>query len=485
MKKHELFISYARLDKSSSIVKEFLEKKGYKVWIDKEFIKPGDLDFVKDLYDHIVRSDVIISILSKTSQHRRWVSKELTFATSNDKDIFFLHIDGSEITEKISFLAGSSQIINAEDDLEAGCEQLCKQLKRFFSEQTNRERGTEVISGNVPAPSLEGKIVESAECFMPFADHSNETLSPYYSDLGLDPDSEQFIQYHEIYGSPEPHKEEYTEGRNLFCSYENWTPDISSYVDNYEERKNREKIISLQAGYDPDISISRLLLAKAAEIKNPMSRMGSKLYLIFGEEEYYEQRILRPFILTDPDLKNRFAERLSVRGNNNGLDHEPWALCGGGIWIVTSDGYLMVSYRTNVAEEKGKLSYSSSGGFDRRITRNGEQIDGTPINNMIEEIQEEIGIGREQLEENQNQITLISLGIDINRFLIQFSYYWKSPYSREDIRKFRKTGDTLSIDEQVLFFIPFEKGALSSFLNRYEFEPGAAFSLLRIIQKYF
>lgn len=62
----------------------------------------------------------------------------------------------------------------------------------------------------------------------------------------------------------------------------------------------------------------------------------------------------------------------------------------GGCWVITKDGYLVLSYRENrVGEIPGIFSYSASGSYDYfshdRITQ-------TPQDAMVKELKEELGV---------------------------------------------------------------------------------------------
>ena len=146
------------------------------------------------------------------------------------------------------------------------------------------------------------------------------------------------------------------------------------------------------------------------------------------------------------------------------------------LWIIVRDEqgkeYVILSLRNpkRVAEVGGILGYSSSGSYDR--------ADNSPARAMAREIEEEIGIP----EPGKEELRLISLGVDTERYLIQCSYLLETQYTIDIVKSARK-GETKSGGEQTNFFVPLDGDILKEFLRHCSFEPGAAYSLMRLIQK--
>ena len=157
-----------------------------------------------------------------------------------------------------------------------------------------------------------------------------------------------------------------------------------------------------------------------------------------------------------------------------------WANVGGGCWVITKDGYLVLSYRGNrVGEIPGIFSYSASGSYDYFSHDGSTQ---TPQDAMAKELKEELGV----LETNTaDAVRLIALGIDTERYLIQFSYLWECPYTAQELNM-RKVNfaSRQGKSEQATLFAPMHRDYLK-LLKTVRFEPGAAFSLSLLLQKKF
>lgn len=146
------------------------------------------------------------------------------------------------------------------------------------------------------------------------------------------------------------------------------------------------------------------------------------------------------------------------------------------MWPVVRDGngspYVILSLRNprKVAEVAGRLGYGASGSYDRS--------DSTPAQAMAREIQEELGLPAPQPE----ALTLLSLGVDTERYLLQFSYLWETDYTLSQVSRCRRNRAPTA-GEQTIFFVPLEPSVCEAFLRQAAFEPGAAYSLMRLLQK--
>lgn len=478
MRSFLVFISYSSKDSSYALLlKRELEARGHKVLLDQEFMKVGH-DYEVIIPAEIRRCDCLTALISKAAYEKKcYVINELQIAKNCEKPSFPVVIDDSNPLQEWPLTLINIQYVH-ENDMRIAAERICEGIERAFVTL----EPAEFAANSVSIPDIEGKIldVRAESAFPRRVDHTGETFSEYYPRLLGQNDV--LIPYHELFGSSRKDAAEFVEGDNLFCAYEDWKPELRSLIPDLESAARREMKISEEVGYDPSVSIPRLTLIGAKEQKNPLQTNRSSLKLWFGEGDYFEQRMFRQLMDADPKYREEFKHYLSVRGNNNDIDHVLWGLCGGGTWVRTKDGYLAVSYRTNVAEEQGKLGYSASGGFDK-YTSTGELS--SPLLSMMMELHEELGIDRDVMERERRDIVLISLGIDIPRKLIQFSYFWDCPLTSRELARCRNDGSCISADEQVVFFIPFRKAEIRYLLESYELEPGAAFSLVRILQKEF
>ena len=204
---------------------------------------------------------------------------------------------------------------------------------------------------------------------------------------------------------------------------------------------------------------------------------NGRLTLHIGSSDYLGQRVYRREMDENEKEREKFREVLSgLRGKEYKLHDCPWASIGGGVWIIVRDEqgkeYVILSLRNpkRVAEVGGILGYSSSGSYDR--------ADNSPARAMAREIEEEIGIP----EPGKEELRLISLGVDTERYLIQCSYLLETQYTIDIVKSARK-GETKSGGEQTNFFVPLDGDILKEFLRHCSFEPGAAYSLMRLIQK--
>jgi len=326
----------------------------------------------------------------------------------------------------------------------------------------------------------EGAVLTDVHpAFIPRLTHEKDLFFPYYAKLRVD--GQHFsIPYKELFGSGRQDVQEYIEGKNLFMLYEDYSVDFTKHLPlrMLSEDLETERQQAARLGYTEHPA--KLCLLYQLEHKD-----SQRLHMTFGETGYLEHRLYFKNLLEDTQAQEDYARVLAQpRGNNAYLNRCPWALCGGGTWVITSDHFLLLSYRTNVSEEKGKLSYSASCSFNRYAdpsSVNKKRKDNSPASAMSEEIMEELGLP----SPNKESLRLISQGIDIPRCVVQFSYVWHCPYTAEDVRYYRQN-EALTADEHVLCFIPFDRPDLcEKLLLQCEFEPGAAASLKRLLEKEF
>lgn len=293
------------------------------------------------------------------------------------------------------------------------------------------------------------------------------------------------LAYKELFGSAKPGQGEYIEGKNLSYAYEDWQANLRSRVltlDFDQELAAERAVLAEKYGYHQHPA--KLCLAHYLEEKQEDNNgvLSSALTMTFGQSGYLEHHVYQKDLARNPTEQLALQALFrNAKGNIPALRYCPWAACGGGVWVVTRDNFLVLSLRTNVAEEPGKLGYSSSGSYGRYTQQNGQQRDNTPGLAMCKELQEELGLE----DISPQDLTLISLGIDLNRCLIQFSYLLEAPLTAEDILFCRQDLATTA-DEQIICFVALDTPDLCwSLLEQCEFEPGAAYSLVRLLQKRF
>ena len=95
---------------------------------------------------------------------------------------------------------------------------------------------------------------------------------------------------------------------------------------------------------------------------------------------------------------------------------------------------------------------------------------------MAKELKEELGILEPTIAED---LRLIALGIDTERYLIQFSYLWVCPYTAQEInmRKVNHASRQGKSEQLTLFalFRPDLHRDYLKLLQSAQFEPGAAY----------
>ncbi len=325
--------------------------------------------------------------------------------------------------------------------------------------------------------SLDGCCLASDfPAFLHWGPAANEQIlnDDCYGTLEFPDGSYQDIPYLEVLGSEEDGQWEFVQGENFDCRCTDGSFDMSSYIgDGAAEGLAAEKKLAARLRWGdrgPSMWLENLWLQTGDN--------GGKLVLGVGKGDYRGQRVYRTRMLSSLLEQDDFLRTMKgIRGEPERLGGKPWANCGGGCWITaqSEDGkeYLIVSYRNpkRVAEEPGILGYSSSGSYEYR--------DGTFAGAMCREIREELGIPVPKPEE----LRMVSLGVDTERYLIQASFVWRTKYPLSRINRFRKNQATTG-GEQYIFYVPFEPETCYGLLSRAAFEPGAAYSLMRILQKY-
>ena len=66
--------------------------------------------------------------------------------------------------------------------------------------------------------------------------------------------------------------------------------------------------------------------------------------------------------------------------------------------------------------------------------------------------------------------SLLSLGVDTERYLLQFSYLWETDYTLSQVSRCRRNRAPTA-GEQTIFFVPLEPSVCEAFLRQAAFEP--------------
>lgn len=335
----------------------------------------------------------------------------------------------------------------------------------------------------------EGTMIKAPHpCFPHRKDHSSDLFVKFYHDIAT-PYGRYSVPYKELFGHAAPGMKEYIEGKNISFNYEDFTVDYASRVTtcDFQEELQKKDAAAKMMGYTshpPKLCLVDYLETRSEDLNGGETKYD--LSLTFGTSHYLENLVWRDELQRNKKEQEIFRAVLasSSKEHLQGFDHGPWAAAGGGCWVITSDNFLVMSYRspTRVGEVAGRLGYSASGSYGRgTVDSCGMPIDNTPGNAMVKELNEELGLPEVKPEE----LVQISLGLDLERGLAQWSYFLQSKYAADDIAYFRQDWATTA-DEQTVFFVPLETPDICyRLLSKCEFEPGSAFSLYRLLTKRF
>lgn len=240
------------------------------------------------------------------------------------------------------------------------------------------------------------------------------------------------------------------------------------------EEKRQEALA--KRGYDTHPAKLKIVRFQKPE-KN-----SSKLELEFGCSGYLEHLVYQDVLKEKEIAQNDFREDIHKLPDNDAFNQRDtvWSRAGGGVWLVTEDNYLIVSYRgKTVHEVPGVISYSSSGGFDRKVWNRQENIyeDGTPAKNMKREILQELNIDAEKKE--VSKLEIVSFGVDLlGGPWMQFSFLANTSLTMKEVLE-RNLG-AIDRHEFKIFFIPFTADAVKALLLKANMEAGADYSLYEI-----
>lgn len=387
------------------------------------------------------------------------------------------NVSSSKVNEIKRKLEGNDPLDNIIDWIIQECK---RENKERNDTQKNRSLNhTDLIEDeDSPLSLIEGVVLRKPhKGFLSWREPSNWEFTKDSSGAIIFNENDFFkLPYLELFGSGE-RLAEFIEDKNLIIKQEDFVADIESRVTclNYTEEVEAEKEAAKELGYSNHPP--KMYLGRMEYLEDTSEAGNGTLTLHIGSSDYLGQRVYRREMSENQEEQRKFQELLfGLRGREYKLRNCPWASIGGGVWIIVRDErgkeYLILSLRNpkRVAEVGGVLGYSSSGSYDRK--------DKSPARAMAREIEEEIGIPQPGKEE----LKLISLGVDTERYLIQCSYLLETQYTIDFVKNVRKC-ETKSGGEQTNFFVPLDGDILKEFLKHCAFEPGAAYSLMRLLQK--
>lgn len=334
-----------------------------------------------------------------------------------------------------------------------------------------------------PVVMLNGKRLNGVHPgFRPWGTAANGNIltSDCYGSLEFPNGEHREIPYLELFGSWEEGMGEFVEGVNMFCEQIDAASDLKDHITKlpYQAKEKAALIEGKKKGYEEHPAKMWLHHMEKLDLTHDGKQTELKLFL--GKGDYIAHRIYREEMPLNLEEQKDFVWTMNgIRGDaEHRLCQKPWANCGGGCWITVkgadSQEYLILSYRNpnKVAEVPDVIGYSSSGAY--------EYEDGTMAAAMAREIQEELGIPSPEPE----ALRVISYGVDTERYLIQVSFAWETDYTMAEVNRFRKNR-TSTGGEQYVFYAPFEPGFCWELLRTAAFEPGAAYALMRLLQKRF
>lgn len=150
---------------------------------------------------------------------------------------------------------------------------------------------------------------------------------------------------------------------------------------------------------------------------------------------------------------------------------------GCGVFLITSDNYIILTRREKVTEYSGFVGYSASGAMTwETVAMNKYRAD--PFHTMIKETQKEVGINLDT-----KWLRIFAVGIDVQAFFIQFSFCAHVDMRADQI--LRTWQNAIEHYEQIPFAVPIDPDALSEIIVTYPMEPSAKATLIQLSCKLF
>ena len=129
----KVFISHAKEDVSEAdAVYDYLEKQGFKCWMDTHDITPG-IAYAKEIMKGFKNSDAVVVVISKNTMGSIGVQNEIDNVYKRNKTIIPFRIDDTELSDELSFYLSSTQWINAFPNFEDHLDDLGRALRLLLS----------------------------------------------------------------------------------------------------------------------------------------------------------------------------------------------------------------------------------------------------------------------------------------------------------------------------------------------------------------
>ena len=234
--------------------------------------------------------------------------------------------------------------------------------------------------------TLEGKILKEPHLqFKPPANPKNwSSISGVSAPLIFSDKSVRYIPYIEFIGSPRKGLFELVEGKNFSCEKISTASEVKKRIIKTNYSKAEKDLLANLASKGYTEHPPLMWLDHLDYSLSPTDRNNCNVKLYLGTTNYIEHRIYQSEMMINDELMEEFVGDVDgIRANaENKLVQRPWTICGGGCWLIVTDGstgdkYIMVSYRNpaKVDELVNTLSYSSSGSF--------EYADASPAHGMM------------------------------------------------------------------------------------------------------
>lgn len=129
--KKDILISYSSKDfETAQEIAKTLEANGFTIWMAPRNI-PGGSHYIKEIYDAIEESSIVLFIMSPNSMSSVWCSREVELGISQHKSLIPFQIKESKINYKdFKVFTTGVQIINGYQNAQKAMDELFKSLTR-------------------------------------------------------------------------------------------------------------------------------------------------------------------------------------------------------------------------------------------------------------------------------------------------------------------------------------------------------------------
>jgi len=117
-KAQTVFVSYSRKDmETADRLVEYLEDRGYMMWIDRSRIGLGD-EWPERLAAGVNACETVLMLISESALNSDYCSKEILYAIKKRKPVVAAHLDRTPLPDKIDLMLGNIQRPTAPDYLD-------------------------------------------------------------------------------------------------------------------------------------------------------------------------------------------------------------------------------------------------------------------------------------------------------------------------------------------------------------------------------